>query len=126
MFECVQSALIAVSIVDAKGGEQFENLFLDGGVGRVESRGQFGHVLPVLDDVVESDSRIHDALDGRDALHLRLKPSPVESGSSAVTFHLLLHLVPTCWDTVKLSFRFLSKNTVDESNVFHSHNEHCP
>ena len=36
MIERVQRSVVALSIIDAKGGEQFENLFFDGRVGRVQ------------------------------------------------------------------------------------------
>ena len=126
MFEGVERAVVAVSVVDAQGGEQLEDLLLDGRVGRVEGRRQLGHILAVLDDVVEPDARIHDALQRRHALQLQLQlqPSPVVVlllvdlvavvlvGRSLLKscdviaavavvhqsseFHLALHLPPTC------------------------------
>lgn len=94
VLESIERAGVAVGIVDAEGREELEDLFLDGGVGRVEGRGQFGHILAVLDDVVEPDARIHDAAYRVGALDLQ--PRPVD-GLTAVVVHLaLIQLMPTC------------------------------
>ncbi len=74
MLESVERARVAVAVVDAEGREELKDLLLDGRVGRVESRRQFGDVLAVLDDVVESDSRIHDAAYRVGALDLQPRP----------------------------------------------------
>lgn len=74
MLESVERAGVAIGVVDAEGREQFEDLLLDCWVGRVEGRGQFGHILAILDDVVESDSRIHDAAYRVGALDLQPRP----------------------------------------------------
>lgn len=76
MLQSIERASVAVSIVDAEGRQQLEHLFLDGNIGRVEGRRQLGHVLAVLDDVVQSDSGIHDGSYGIDALYLQ--PSSVD------------------------------------------------
>ena len=95
MIERVQRSVVALSIIDAKGGEQFENLFFDGRVGRVQRWGQFRHILAIIDDVVETDAGIHDALDGRDTLDLKLQSSPVRFSTRAA-LQLVPHLLPTC------------------------------
>lgn len=61
MFKSIERASVAIGVVDAEGREELEDLLFNGGVGRVEGRRQFSDILAVLDDVVESDARIHDA-----------------------------------------------------------------
>ncbi len=52
----VEGSGVTVSIVDAEGREELKDLFLDSCIGRIEGGGQFRHILPVLDDVIETDS----------------------------------------------------------------------
>ena len=106
MFESIERAGVAVGVVDAEGWEELKDLLLDGRVGRVEGRGQFGHILAVLDDIVESDSRIHDA--AYRVCALDLQPRPI-----GLTFvYLALQLVPTFW--MKYKFEKFSYREDDE------------
>ena len=52
VFKSVECAAVAIGVIDTQGWQQFEDLFLDGTVSRVQSWRQFSHIFTVLNDVI--------------------------------------------------------------------------